>query len=69
MTAHESLTPRQLEIFLLRGHNHPAKEIARMLNISYHTVRMHIFMIHERTGLRTCGEIVQYVTRMEVRNG
>ena len=47
----EPLTPRELEILkLLRG---PAsnKEIARMLNISYETVRRHTANIYGKLGV------------------
>jgi ATP/maltotriose-dependent transcriptional regulator MalT len=50
-TSTEPLTPRELEILqLLRG---PAsnKEIAKILNISYETVRRHIANIYDKLGV------------------
>lgn len=62
---HRRLTPREFEIFILRGQCHRAKIIAAKLGINQQTVRVHLQNIHRKTGLRTSDLIVQYVTRLE----
>lgn len=66
MTAHLSLSKRQLQVFILRGQCNKRKVIARKLGISAHTVNVHLRNIHEITGLRTSERIVQYVTKLEM---
>lgn len=42
------MRPREIQIMKLMGEGHEIKEIARLLNISPNTVKVHVFNLRER---------------------
>ena len=60
---HESLSPRELEIFLLLASARSVSEIASQLGLSVKTVSTHRSRILEKMGLRSNAEIMQYAVR------
>jgi DNA-binding NarL/FixJ family response regulator len=62
---HESLSPRELEIFLLLASARSVSEIAAQLQLSVKTVSTHRTRILEKMALRSNAELMQYA----VRNG
>ena len=62
---HETLSARELEVFLLLAAARSVSEIADQLHLSVKTVSTYRTRILEKTGLATNAEIIQYA----VRNG
>ncbi|MBD0273320.1 MAG: helix-turn-helix transcriptional regulator [Acetobacteraceae bacterium] len=60
-TALDRLTPRELEIALLVAEGRDAKDIARRLRISFHTVRVHLVRAYGKLGLHKQTELVACV--------
>jgi two-component system, NarL family, invasion response regulator UvrY len=60
---HESLSPRELEIFLLLASARTVSEIAARLGLSVKTVSTHRSRILEKMGLRSNAELMQYAVR------
>jgi DNA-binding NarL/FixJ family response regulator len=60
---HESLSPRELEIFLLLASARSVSEIATQLRLSVKTVSTHRTRILEKMGLRSNAELMQYAVR------
>ncbi len=60
---HESLSPRELEIFLLLASARSVSEIAVQLALSVKTVSTHRTRILEKMGLRSNAELMQYAVR------
>ncbi len=60
---HESLSPRELEIFLLLASARSVSEIAAQLALSVKTVSTHRTRILEKMGLRSNAELMQYAVR------
>jgi DNA-binding NarL/FixJ family response regulator len=60
---HESLSPRELEIFLLLASARSVSEIAAQLELSVKTVSTHRTRILEKMGLRSNAELMQYAVR------
>lgn len=62
-TGHESLTPRELQIFLLLGEGQAVSDVARALDLGLSTVSTHVGRIREKLGVQTVGELVAYAHR------
>jgi DNA-binding NarL/FixJ family response regulator len=60
---HESLSPRELEIFLLLASARSVSDIAAQLRLSVKTVSTHRSRLLEKMGLRSNAEIMQYAVR------
>jgi two-component system invasion response regulator UvrY len=60
---HESLTAREHDVFMLIAQGRAPGDIAAELFLSPSTVSSHLAHIREKLGVRTNGEIVQYVFR------
>jgi DNA-binding NarL/FixJ family response regulator len=52
------LTPREVEVLGAMGQGHTNKMIARLLDISLHTVKFHVESIFRKLGARTRAEAV-----------
>ncbi|MEM7409225.1 MAG: response regulator transcription factor [Myxococcota bacterium] len=64
--AHQRLSTREFEVFLLLGSGNSVGVIARRLGISPKTVSTHRANICEKTGLATNAEIIRYVVAREL---
>lgn len=62
-SAHEELTPRQLEILTLIAKGHAAKKIAHQLGLSSKTVDVHRAHIMERLQLHDIASLTKYALR------
>jgi DNA-binding NarL/FixJ family response regulator len=62
-SAHEELTPRQIEILTLIAKGHAAKEIAHRLGLSSKTVDVHRAHIMERLQLHDIASLTKYAVR------
>lgn len=62
-TPHESLSPRELEIFLLLASARSVSQIAAQLQLSVKTVSTHRTRILEKMALRSNAELMQYAVR------
>ncbi len=60
---HESLSPRELEIFLLLASARSVSEIAAQLELSVKTVSTYRTRVLEKMGLRSNAELMQYAVR------
>jgi two-component system, NarL family, invasion response regulator UvrY len=60
---HESLSPRELEIFLLLAAARSVSEIAAQLELSVKTVSTYRSRILEKMALRSNAELMQYAVR------
>jgi two-component system invasion response regulator UvrY len=60
---HESLSPRELEIFLLLAAARSVSQIAAQLRLSVKTVSTHRSRILEKMALRSNAELMQYAVR------
>lgn len=60
---HESLSPRELEIFLLLASARSVSEIAAQLELSVKTVSTYRSRILEKMALRSNAELMQYAVR------
>ncbi|HET7754524.1 MAG TPA: response regulator transcription factor [Anaeromyxobacteraceae bacterium] len=60
---HESLSPRELEIFLMLASARSVSEIAAQLELSVKTVSTHRSRILEKMALRSNAELMQYAVR------
>ena len=60
---HESLSPRELEIFLLLASARSVSQIATQLGVSVKTVSTHRSRILEKMALRSNAELMQYAVR------
>lgn len=60
---HESLTPRELQIFLLLAEGQAVGDVARALDLGVSTVSTHVGRIREKLGVQTVGELVAYAHR------
>jgi two-component system, NarL family, nitrate/nitrite response regulator NarL len=60
----EPLTPRELEVLRLMAEGLPNKTIAARLEISEHTVKFHVNMIHGKLGVASRTEAVVRATRL-----
>jgi DNA-binding NarL/FixJ family response regulator len=58
---HEGLTARQQEVMLLVAQGLSNKEIARRLNISEGTVKIHLHTIYHHLGLRNRTALTAFV--------
>lgn len=61
--AHENLSPRELEIFLLLASAKSVSEIAAQLGLSVKTISTHRSRILEKMGLGSNAELMQYAMR------
>lgn len=60
---HESLSPRELEIFLLLASARSVSEIAAQLELSVKTVSTYRTRVLEKMALRSNAELMQYAVR------
>lgn len=60
---HQSLTPRELQVFLLLLEGRQPSDIAAELDLGVSTVSTHIGHIRTKLGARSIGEIVHYAHR------
>jgi two-component system invasion response regulator UvrY len=60
---HESLTPREYQVFTLVASGRGVTEVAAELNLAASTVSNHLFHIKDKLGVSTVGEIVIYAHR------
>ena len=63
---HESLTPREKEVFLMLGGGMMLKNVARELNLSPKTVSTHRRRILDKLGLNSTAELVRYTTERKL---
>ncbi len=61
----EKLTPREIELLPLISNGLTAKMIARELNISYGTVKLHIKNIRQKFDVHTTLEVAVAFTRYQ----
>jgi two-component system invasion response regulator UvrY len=61
--AHERLSEREHQVFLLVAEGLSPGDIAAQLNLAPSTVSSHLIHIREKLGMRTNGEVVQYAFR------
>jgi DNA-binding NarL/FixJ family response regulator len=64
--AHESLSPRELQVLRLIAGGGPVKEIADALSLSVSTVHTHRARILEKLGLRSDVELTRYAVRFHL---
>lgn len=60
---HETLSPRELEIFLLLASARAVSQIAAQLGLSVKTVSTYRSRVLEKMGLRSNAELMQYAVR------
>ncbi len=60
---HETLTPREYQVFTLIASGRGVTEVAAELNLAASTVSNHLFHIKDKLGASTLGEIVVYAHR------
>ena len=60
---HETLTPREYQVFTLIASGRGVTEVAAELNLAASTVSNHLFHIKDKLGVSTVGEIVVYAHR------
>ena len=58
-----ALTDRELQVVRLISEGRTAKEIARALDLSIHTVERHRQNVMAKLGLHNCAELVKYAIR------
>ena len=63
---HETLSPREFEIFLLLGYGKTVRGIADLLNLSPKTVSTHRARILEKTDLAGNSAIIRYVVERDL---
>ena len=63
---HETLTPREEEVFLMLGSGKMLKTVARELELSPKTVSTHRRRILDKLGLNSTAELVRYVTERKL---
>lgn len=61
--AHETLSPRELQVFMLLIHGRAVGEIAAELDLGISTVSTHVGKIRAKLGVQTVGEILVYAHR------
>lgn len=61
---HETLTPREHQVFLLIAGGHSVTDVAVEMNLSSSTVSNHLLHIKEKLGTPTLGAIVAYAHRV-----
>jgi DNA-binding NarL/FixJ family response regulator len=61
---HETLTPREYQVFTLVASGRGVTEVAAELNVAASTVSNHLFNIKEKLGVTTVGAIVAYAHRV-----
>ena len=66
---HETLSPREHQVFLLLAEGQSPGDIAAQLNLSPSTVSSHLVHIREKLGMRTNGEVMQYAFRVGLMGG
>ncbi len=62
--AHERLSEREHQVFLLLAEGRSPGDIAAQLNLSPSTVSSHLVHVREKLGVRTNGEVIQYAFRV-----
>lgn len=62
--AHEALTAREYQIFILVANGGTVTEIAAELNLTLGTVSTHLHKVKEKLGARSVADIVGYAHRM-----
>jgi DNA-binding NarL/FixJ family response regulator len=62
-TGGHGLTPREAEVLRLIALGHTSAEIGKQLHLSRRTVESHRAHIHDKLGLRTRAQLVQYALR------
>jgi len=60
------LTTRQLEIVQMLAEGRQMKEIARILGISFRTVRFHKYQIMQELQIKSIAELVQYAIKHSI---
>lgn len=63
---HQSLSPREREVFLLLGSGKMLKTVARELDLSPKTVSTHRRRILDKLGLNSTAELIRYVTERDL---
>ncbi len=61
---YQTLTPREQEVMHLMANNLTAKQIAKKLHISQHTVRSHQANIYEKIGVKSKGDLIIYAAKI-----
>lgn len=61
---HETLTPREHQVFMLIAVGRSVTEVAIEMNVSSSTVSNHLLHIKEKLGAQTLGAIVAYAHRV-----
>ena len=64
----ESLSDRELEVFLLIGRGNSTRAIAEKLGLSIHTIETHREKIRGKLGLRNSAELVQSAVQWIIEN-
>jgi DNA-binding NarL/FixJ family response regulator len=64
----ESLSDRELEVFLLIGRGNSTRAIAEQLGLSIHTIETHREKIRGKLGLRNSAELVQSAVQWIIEN-
>jgi len=67
--AHERLSEREHQVFLLLAEGRSPGDIAAQLNLSPSTVSSHLVHVREKLGVRTNGEVIQYAFRVGLMGG
>jgi DNA-binding NarL/FixJ family response regulator len=63
---HETLTPREREVFQLAAEGHTSNEIARRLSISSRTVEMHRRNMMRKLGLQNQTDLIRYALQRKI---
>jgi DNA-binding NarL/FixJ family response regulator len=63
LTRPKHLTTRQVQIMQMLSEGQTMKDIARILNISFRTVRFHKYQIMQELQIKSIAELVQYAIK------
>ncbi|HVG90011.1 MAG TPA: LuxR C-terminal-related transcriptional regulator [Alphaproteobacteria bacterium] len=66
MQPHESLSTRELEVFLALASGKSSSEIARAMSLSIKTISTYRARILEKMNLKSSAELMQYAMRNEL---
>lgn len=56
-----ALSPREREVMMLLVRGYSTDRIGRDLNISYHTVKTHVYHIYQKVGVHAQQELIDFV--------
>jgi DNA-binding NarL/FixJ family response regulator len=60
------LTSREFEVFILAAEGNVGKDIAKELNISFKTVKNHIYNIHKKLNITCRAELISHAYKNKI---